>query len=48
MTYGAEEIIPVKVSLSSLRVADFTQSHNDEYMVKNLDALEKQRDMVFV
>ena len=33
MTYGAEAVIPVEVSLSSSKVAGFTQGHNDECMV---------------
>ena len=47
MTYGTEAIIPIEISLSSLRVVDFTQSHNDECMIGNLDALEERIDMVF-
>lgn len=48
MIYGTKAIMPVEVSLSSSRVAGFTQSYNDECMVRNLDALEEQRDMVFM
>lgn len=48
MTYGTKMVIPVEVSLSSLRVVGFIQSHNDQCMVKNLDALEERRDMVSV
>ena len=41
MTYDAEAVIPVEVSLSSSRVERFTQGHNDECMVGKLDALEE-------
>lgn len=40
MTYGEEAIIPIEVNLSSMRVADFTRSSNDECMAEGLDALE--------
>ena len=33
MTYNTKAVIPIEISLSSLRVADFTQSHNDECMI---------------
>lgn len=48
MTYGMEVVIPIEVCLSSMRVANFAQSNNDEYMRGNLDVLEKQREMVSV
>ena len=48
MTYGTEAVIPIEVGLSSMRIADFTRSNNDEYMIGHLDALEKQREMVYV
>ena len=48
MTYGAEAVISVEVSLSSSKVAGFTQGHNNECMVGNLDALGEWRDMVVV
>ena len=48
MTYGTEAIIPIEVGLSSMRIAGFTRSNNDEYMIGHLDALEKQREMVYV
>jgi len=46
MTYGAKAIIPIEVVSSSMRVADFAQSINDEHMVENLDALEERRERV--
>ena len=48
MTYSAEAIISIEVDLSSMRVADFTQSSNDERMVEGLDALDEKREMVAV
>ena len=48
MTYGTEAIILVEVSLSSSKVVGFMQGHNDECMVRNLDAFEERRDMVSV
>ena len=48
MIYSAKVVISVKVSLSSSRVAGFTQGHNNECMVGNLDALEEWKDMVAV
>jgi len=48
MMYGAKVVIPIKVSLSSIRVIDFAQNSNNECMVGNLDALGKRREMVAV
>ena len=48
MTYGIKEIILIEVSLSSMKVVDFTLSNNDKYMIGNQDALEEQREMVSV
>lgn len=48
MTYGIEAVIPVKISLSSSKVANFAQGHNDEDMVSSLNALEERRDMVSI
>lgn len=42
MTYGAKVVIPIKVDLSSMRVANFARSNNDVQMVGNLDALEER------
>ena len=39
MTYKAEAVIPIKISLSSIRVAYFSRSDNDTQMVRNLDFL---------
>ena len=48
MTYGIKEIILIEVSLSSMKVVDFTLSNNDKYMIGNQDALEEWREMVSV
>lgn len=48
MIYGAEAVIPIEVSLSSIKVADFTRSSNHEHMVEGLDALEEKQEMVAV
>ena len=48
MTYSDEAIIPIEVDLSSMRVADFTWSNNDEHMVEGLDSLEEKWEMVVV
>lgn len=48
MTYGTKAIIPIEINLSSMRVTDFMRSNNDEYLIRNLDALEERREMVSV
>ena len=48
MTYGKEAVIPIEISSLSSWVAGFTQSHNDECIIRNLDTLEERRDMVSV
>ena len=42
MTYKAVAVIPIEISLSSIRVANFLRSDNDTRMVGNLDSLEKR------
>lgn len=37
MTYGTEAVIPIEISLSSMRVIDFMRSNNDKYLIGNLD-----------
>ena len=39
MTYEAKAVIPIEISLSSIRVAYFSRSDNDTQMVRNLDFL---------
>ena len=48
MTFDAEAIIPIEVGLSSIRMADFVRSSNDERMVGNLDAFEERRELVAI
>ena len=48
MTYRAEAVTPIEISLSSMRVADFLRNDNDTRMVENLDSLEERRDMASV
>ena len=48
MTYGAEVVIPVEISMTSMRVVGFSSGSNDAQVSKNLDFLEERRDMVFV
>jgi len=42
MTYGAEEVIPVEISMSIFRVAGFSLDNNDTQMSENLDFLEER------
>ena len=48
MTNEAKAVIPIEISLSSIRVVDFSRSDNDTRMVRNLDSLDRRRDMVSV
>ena len=48
MTYRAEAVTPIEISLSSMRVVDFLRNDNDTRMVENLDSLEERRDMASV
>ena len=48
MTYGAEVVIPVEISMTSMRVVGFSSGSNDAQVSKNLDFLEERRDMVSV
>ena len=48
MTYGAEVVIPVEISMTSMRVVGFSPGSNDAQVSENLDFLEERRDMVFV
>ena len=41
MTYGAEAIIPMEISMPSMRVSDFSPNGNDELMTEQLDLLEE-------
>lgn len=46
MTYRAEVVVPVEISLLSCRITSFAQGQNKEHMIKSLDALEERRNMV--
>lgn len=55
MSYGltepkpsTEAVILTKVDLSSIRVANFTQSSNDERIAGDLDALKVKWEMVAI
>lgn len=37
MTYRIEAVIPVEISMSSLRVSEFSLASNEELMMKQLD-----------
>lgn len=48
MTYEAEAVVPVEVSLLSSRITSFVQGWNEEHMIGSLDALEECMNMVAV
>ena len=48
MTYGAEVVILVEISMTSMRVVGFFPGSNDAQVSENLDFLEERRDMVSV
>ena len=48
MEYGAETIIPVEISMSSVKVAGFSPDSSNAQLSENLDVLEERRDMVFI
>ena len=41
MTYGTEAIIPMEISMPSMRVSNFSPNSNDELMTEQLDLLEE-------
>ena len=43
MTYGAETVIPIETSFSTLRTSTFTPSNNEELLGKSLDLIEEKR-----
>ena len=47
MTYGTEAVIPVEISMSSMRVSSFSLDSNDELMMEQLDLLEKRQEMAY-
>lgn len=48
LTYGAELVILVEISLSSTRISDFSLVINDELMTKQLDLLEEHQEMATI
>ncbi|XP_075665794.1 uncharacterized protein LOC142635542 [Castanea sativa] len=48
LTYRAEAVIPAEVNLCSTRVARFTSDENEKLMVKELNLLEKHRDVAAI
>ena len=48
MTYGAEAVIPVELSSSSMRIASFSPGSNDARMIAQLDLLKERRDMASI
>ena len=48
MTYGAETVIPLEIGFLILRTSSFNLSDNDEYLKKNLDLIEENRENVMV
>lgn len=48
MTYGVEVVISVEISLSNMRVVNFSPSNNDIRIVGKLNSLEERRDMASV
>ena len=48
MTYGAEAVIPLKASFSTLRTSTFTPSNNDELLENSLDLIEEKREKAMI
>ena len=48
MTYGAEVVIPVETSFSTLRTSTFTPSNNEELLGKSLDLIEEKREKAMI
>ena len=44
MAFGTEEVIPIKVGLSSLRRAHYDESSNNDELRLNLNCLSEVRD----
>ena len=42
LTYGAEVVIPAKISLCNARTLGFSSAENEELIVKQLDSLEER------
>ena len=48
LTYGAKAVIPVEISLSSMRISDFSPAIYDELMIMQLNLLEKYQEMATI
>ena len=48
LTYGAEAVIPIEINLCSVRVSGFSPAKNTKLMVRQLDLLEKHRELVTI
>ena len=48
MTYGAEVVIPLETDFPTLRTSSFSLSDNNEYLKKNLDMIEENRENAMV
>ena len=48
MTYGIEAVIPMDISMSSIRVLSFSPDSNNELMTEQLDLLEERREMATI
>lgn len=48
MTYGVEAVIPLEISLPTLRTSSFCPDMNDDLLEKNLDLIEKKRENAMV
>ena len=48
MTYGAETVIPLEIGFPTLRTSSFNRSDNNEYLKKNLDLIEENKENAMV
>lgn len=48
LMYGVEAVIPMRISLFSMRISDFSPAENDKLMAKHLDSLEEYQEMATI
>ena len=48
MTYEAEVVIPLETGFPTLRTSSFSRSDNNEYLKKNLDLIEENKENAMV
>ena len=48
MSYGAEAVIPIKMSFPTLRMQSFNSNNNDELLERSLDLIEERRESAMV